>query len=138
MVEGDFGEHSAQRGGDNVGRVKPAAEPRFKGDDVAALRVVVEHGGGRHKLEFGYRVVHLLHMRLENVDRPGQVVVGNARAVNGYALVEVEHKRGDIAAAAVTGRCQRVCDIRRRRTLAVRARYVHESQVFLRTADPAQ
>ena len=92
VVERNFREHGAHRRGDDVGRVKPAAESRFQGDNVAALGVIVEHGGGGHEFKLGHRVVHLLDMRLEYIDRPGQVFIGNTDPVNGNALVEIEHK----------------------------------------------
>ena len=134
VIHRDAGDDRAERLCDDVGRVKPPAEPDFEHDDVAFLAAEDLKADRGDQLKLGRLVFHSVGIGAHGFGRACQHVVGHGLTVDGNAFVEGADIRGGEAAHTIACRAQDGREIRHGRTLAVRARNVDDAQIPLGVA----
>jgi hypothetical protein len=138
MVEADARNHAHERGGDDIRRVEPSAEPRLEDRHVRpAPREEDECDGGKRFKEGHLQPVLALKAREHGEHlfrhRPERVV-RNRRAVKEESLVEGNEVRRRVARHAVTSGAKNRIKHGGSRALAVRAGNVDAAEHVLRIA----
>ena len=134
VIHRDAGDDRAERLCDDVGRVKPPAQPDLEHDDVAFLAAEDLKADRGDQLKLGRLVFHPVGVGAHGFGRACQHVVGHGLTVDGNALIESADIGGGEAAHTIACRMQDRREIRHGRTFAVRARDVDDAQIPLRVA----
>ena len=122
------------RGIDDIGGVKPSAQPYFQYHNVAVSPGKPEQGHGSDKLKFGNGLAtgfHLIGCGGNGLHLFNQFFFGNHLAVNLEPLPEFQHIGRSIQSGAVSGGFQRTGNQGTGSPFSIRARHMDKFQLLL-------
>ena len=135
MVKADVHDDAALGRIDHVRGVEAAAEAGLQHDDLTALPLEPEHGGGRDQFKFRRMLVHSFRLAADGFNAADEIVVSDLLAVDLHAFGKTVQIRGSIQSGPISGGAQHGGKHRRTAALAVGPGDMNESQLLLRVAE---